>query len=427
MSDPNASYVNGNPSTGVMGSIPPAESIEYPQREIHNYVNITGLTPTNTDLLQLAKAVQSGKVNYGLDVGAPNNIAITPVVPISAYVAGQRFIIKMGYGNTSQVTVNVNGLGPVPLVHVDQTPFLAYELLVGQLLEVAYDGTKFQAIAGASTTGTVLMSQPQNLFVNPNTGDDTLYDGTSSSVTGTNSGPFRTIQKALATMKKYNLGGWTFQINLADGVYAYSDRIDVPLPNGSGTCNIVGNVSNPAAVSVFNVNKGSAFIFFNGGHFYLSGFSCRATADFPGADGGHGIWVMFGTSVNLGVMHWNAVPGAHILVGANASVGIYGDQIIAGGAQNHQAAYLNGALIGGINYTTDPNLTITAPVTIASFCAADGGAQVQSIWKSITGKANVTGARYHAAGNGVINSGGRGATALPGTIPGDLATGGQYL
>jgi hypothetical protein len=33
-SDNDASYVNGNPSTGTMGSIPPAASIEHPQREI---------------------------------------------------------------------------------------------------------------------------------------------------------------------------------------------------------------------------------------------------------------------------------------------------------------------------------------------------------------------------------------------------------
>ena len=30
ISDPNAAYINGNPTTGTMGSIPPAASIEYP-------------------------------------------------------------------------------------------------------------------------------------------------------------------------------------------------------------------------------------------------------------------------------------------------------------------------------------------------------------------------------------------------------------
>lgn len=65
-------YVNGNPSTGTMGSIPPAASIEYPQREIvaviqyaydHALIDYTGTpcaSPDNADLKQLLKAI------YGL-------------------------------------------------------------------------------------------------------------------------------------------------------------------------------------------------------------------------------------------------------------------------------------------------------------------------------------------------------------------------
>ena len=54
VSDPNAPYINGNPSTGTMGSIPPAASIEYPQREIVNLITDAEMTPTNSDLHQLA-------------------------------------------------------------------------------------------------------------------------------------------------------------------------------------------------------------------------------------------------------------------------------------------------------------------------------------------------------------------------------------
>ena len=48
--DPNAPYINGNPTTGTMGSIPPAASIENPQREIVNFITDSGLTPTDADL-----------------------------------------------------------------------------------------------------------------------------------------------------------------------------------------------------------------------------------------------------------------------------------------------------------------------------------------------------------------------------------------
>jgi hypothetical protein len=36
VSDPNAAYVNGDPSAGIQGSIPPAASIEYPHRQGHS-------------------------------------------------------------------------------------------------------------------------------------------------------------------------------------------------------------------------------------------------------------------------------------------------------------------------------------------------------------------------------------------------------
>lgn len=55
----NASYTNGNPSTGTKGSIPPAEAVEYPQREIVEVITHAGLSPTNTDLAQLRKAIQA--------------------------------------------------------------------------------------------------------------------------------------------------------------------------------------------------------------------------------------------------------------------------------------------------------------------------------------------------------------------------------
>ena len=69
VSDPQAAYINGNPATGTMGSIPPAEAVEFDQREIVNviqYAHDQGLVdftsqpcaqPSNGDLQQLLKAI----------------------------------------------------------------------------------------------------------------------------------------------------------------------------------------------------------------------------------------------------------------------------------------------------------------------------------------------------------------------------------
>jgi hypothetical protein len=83
ISDPNAPYINGNPSTGTMGSIPPALSIEHPQREIvkviqwaydHGYADMLGNPceqPTSNLTDQLLKAL-FGIMNSRL-LRAPQN------------------------------------------------------------------------------------------------------------------------------------------------------------------------------------------------------------------------------------------------------------------------------------------------------------------------------------------------------------------
>ena len=55
VADPNASYVNGNPQTGIAGSIPPASVFEYPEREIVNMITSGGYLPSDTDLHQLTR------------------------------------------------------------------------------------------------------------------------------------------------------------------------------------------------------------------------------------------------------------------------------------------------------------------------------------------------------------------------------------
>jgi hypothetical protein len=69
-SNPNAPYIDGNPTAGIQGSIVPAASIEYDQREavevitranVRGYSDFSGTpcaVPANTDLTQLRKAIE---------------------------------------------------------------------------------------------------------------------------------------------------------------------------------------------------------------------------------------------------------------------------------------------------------------------------------------------------------------------------------
>lgn len=433
ISDPEAPYINGNPATGTMGSIPPAAAIEHPQREIVNFITKSALVPDAADLFQLAKGVQSGMVNWALDEGPVNDIQINPVVPITAYHVGQYFRIKMGHLNSSQVTVNVNGCGKVPLHHTDNTVLNAYELVAGQLIEVAFDGNVFQLMSGGAPGGIVTMVAPRDVYVDTNIGSDTLYDGTSPVIAGVMGGPYKTIPKAITTMQKYNLGGWSFGIHLADGVYTTNDPINLPPPNGSGWVNITGNISNPAAVSLFNVNTGSVFYCRSGGNYNIQGCAFRATAGRPG-DAGGGVWTGSASFVVFGANFWQAMPGPNMTVGPGGYGFIVGRQTITGNCQAHQFAFGSGVSYnntGNANPADDPHLTIANPVTIGNFIIASDGGQARPMWSTdgagITGAGNVTGAKYSATGNGVIQTGARGTSYLPGTTAGGVSTGGQYL
>jgi len=432
ISDPDAPYINGNPATGTMGSIPPAQSIEHPQREIVNFINKNGLTPTDADLLQLSKAVQRGFVNYGQDVGAPNDIQITPIVPVGSYQLGHRFIIKMGFGSTSQCTVNVSGLGKVPLIHTDLTPMAAWELTVGQLIEVAYDGANFQLIAGGASGGIVMMANPRDFYVNNTIGSDELYDGTSAVIAGVKGGPFKTIHKAFSTMKQYNLGGWNFNIHVADGNYTWSGCLMFPLPNGTGHVVLTGNTSNPDAVTLNNIGTGSTCGGADGGNYDMAGFNFRATAPQPG-DGASGMWWRGSGVLQLSTSTWGACPGAHFMVGPGASAGYHGANRIIGNAANHLVAFANGILYGGgADVPTRPSLTIPSPVNIGCFVSAGEGGQLRPWFSTINGAAtgasgsNITGQRYSASTNGVIQTASGNANYLPGTIAGSVGAGGQY-
>ena len=61
------------------------------------------------------------------------------------------------------------------------------------------------------------------------------------------------------------------------------------------------------------------------------------------------------------------------------------------------------------------------------FAAADTGGQMQAAYAAINGYGNVTGTKYFATANGVINAFGRRESYLPGTTPGAATAGGQYV
>jgi hypothetical protein len=427
VSDPNAAYINGNPSTGTMGSIPPAASIENPQREIVNTIADTGIiTPADTDLHQLAKAIQSGQLNFKHDTGVANSYAANLVPSPGPYFEGLSVILKVGNANTGPSVLNLNSLGNAPIVRSDGSALLGGEMTPGAYVNLLYDGTHFRMVwaqsigSGASPTTPgepVYMTAPRDIYVNGTTGNDT-YDGTSATFVSGVKGPFKTLQRAAYEYPKYNLNGYVFSIHVADGSYA---KVSCGQGNGSGEIRWIGNTAAPINVSISSPS-GSAIIVGNPGPVVtFNGFSLSSIAATFG-DAGFGIYAASGASVVLYATLFGGNAEGHIAA-AEATIFINGPITIQGNSK-----YALGCNSGEVNLNPNTPPPLTIPVGLAFSSAFEFSYNLGRIigpWGAITGAANVNGPKYSVSLNGIINTWGQGPASIPGNVAGILATGGQ--
>ena len=146
--DPNAGYVNGDPSIGRAGSIPPAAAFEEPMREIVQCITGTGLTPSDADLTQLWKAMQIAPwiQEYCVDTGSANvySASLTPA-PTQMYV-GMQVAVKIANDCTGPCTLNINGLGAHAIKRATGANPNAGDLKANQVACFVYDGANWQII-----------------------------------------------------------------------------------------------------------------------------------------------------------------------------------------------------------------------------------------------------------------------------------------
>lgn len=413
----NTSFVNGDPSVGRAGSIPPAEAIEMPQREIVNLINDVAIyVPDNADLHQLGKSIQSSKMTYAVDAGTVNSASITLVPSPVGYNGGLTLRVKMATGNTGAATLNVNALGAKPIIKANGAPLLGGEWNANDIVELCYDGTSFQCIGGQSKAGLVFLSASRSYFVNATTGLDT-NDGLSATVTGGH-GPFQTIQRAITACQAFNLNGFDITVNIADG--AYTGPVTCPTINGSGTIHITGNTGSPANVTVSS-STGSAIIV-NGGPYIIGGVNPSVSATI-GGDPGDGIHTGAAGVCTVNAVKFNFCVNAHL--SGSGSISVIGPVTISGGGHYHMQATVGGNIT--LNPVSPPVLTISAAANFTvAYAGADNLGVVYGNYSSITGSANVTGPKYTSTTNSIINTLGSGINYYPGTVAGTTSSGGQY-
>ena len=429
VSDPQAPYINGNPTTGQMGSIPPAASIEFPQRELVSMISATGLLPNNSDLAQLLKSIKLVDVmnwfKMGENQGTANQWSMAcPALPIMPPPKGTTVWFKAGTPSISGGTVfSLNGSAFSPVVCCDLSPIAIGDIPATAWLLLYNDGTNWQVVAGSTRQfGTLpLLTKVTDWYVNIATGDDTNFDGTTPAFTTGKHGPFKTPQRAALEVLKYNQNGYDQNVHVADGSYA--SFFTYP-NNGSGYVNFIGNESFPQNCAVSTAIADTCAIFDTGGFHRFKGFRLSAT----GSGVADGFANNSSNSVLSNCRFRTMRPRYHMSAAWNGYLLLSGGTITIeqnATTQIHMTADLNSQIAR--DPFNLPALNILGPVNIGIFVEGNQLGVAQVVYSSITGKANVHGSQFNAVGNGVVCSVGAGPNYFPGDSAGTLSFGGQYI
>jgi hypothetical protein len=440
-SNPNAAYIDGNPSAGIQGSIVPAAAVEYPQREIMNAITAVALGGTNSDLTQLLQMLKimdvNNKFKWATNIGnASQWSASIPSMPIMPPPAGTAIWFKPAYDSVKGGTVfSVNGSAFMPVMNPNLTPVDLGDVVPASVILLFFDGTEWLIIAGkpgntsgGPTSGGSIPSLQKNVnwYVNGTTGDDTNYDGTSATVVSAKVGPFKTIQRASDEVLKYNMNGYNQSINIADGTY--TGPVSLRPLNGSGQVGIQGNTANPQNVTV-QIPAGSnlySCFFQTGGYYIYNGIRCTTGAgQLDGISSNGGIAI-------LANVRFGPCARYHISSGdSGSSMFLQGGTItIESGANavSHMNAQLSGLLSFPAAFPSSwPSLNVLGPVSFsAGFIGALALGIAQMKYTTITGGGNISGPKWYAQANGIIDSYGGGVSYFPGTVAGSASSGGQY-
>jgi hypothetical protein len=253
------------------------------------------------------------------------------------------------------------------------------------------------------------------------TADRTYYVRTDGSDSNTGladnaGGAFLTIQHAYDVIAgTIDMGGQTVTVQVRTGTF---DGVDILQPlTGGGILHFLGDTTTPSNV-VIDAGANDACFFFQGNFgstVYIGGFKTGASGSGIYNDG-------IGLVKITGKMIFDTCAGNNLICDTTgAFIFVDSDYEISGNFGNHYNVSGNGLI-----YDQAVTVSLTGTPAIAGlFAIAFDGGVIQPFVTTFSGSA--TGKRYDAYQNGVINTGGSGATFLPGDVAGTTATGGQYV
>jgi hypothetical protein len=333
--------------------------------------------------------------------------------------------------NDGPAVVNVNALGAKNIVRRGGTALAAGDMPAGYRSLLCYSSLhnnfELYGINFTSTpTGGFLPVLTANTtwYINATTGDDSLYDGTSPTVSGPH-GPFKTITRGVNEVFKYGPSVYTATLQVAPGTY--TEGVQTPLfpgpqliINGAGkTSTFINAPTNVGAIgvggpNVLTVKNLCATI--NPSGLYYSIFYSGAGSRLYNVDTASGGFASFAV--------FEAFQGFIA----------YGNHTYNAGSSFGYAlsSFFSGYLGGQANSVH----TFAGSVTCNSaFATAGSNGSIQFGQAGLPGIpqwinpsfVGGPGPKYIVAANGVINSQGLGPSYFPGGPGSYTQTGGQYV
>lgn len=255
------------------------------------------------------------------------------------------------------------------------------------------------------------------------TGNRTYYvrtDGNdgNNGLANTADGAFLTIQRAIDVAATQDLSGYKVAISVGAGTF--TGKVTIPLMvgqadaskleiTGAGVTTIISHSGAFTNSTVYCGVPGAGATVANlkiqntAG----AGLGCAVNAENSGQ-------IIIGSTVEIGATGWIAARAA--------TNGVL--KFTAGATFSGDAGNIFGAQFGG--YVEITGTFALGTRTVAQTAeASNTGVIFSPGGTSFTG--SVTGSRYSASANGVINVSGAGASFFPGTIAGVTSTGGQYV
>lgn len=154
--DENASYVNGNPSAGIQGSIIDARAIEHIMREGLALITGANLVPAELDLQQMLRAVRGGALGYVIGAGIANTQTFALDPPPASWAEVRTITLVPAASNTGgAATLACGALPPLPLRWRGIADLPAGILMMGVPTTIIIDGTSAHVAGG--TRGRVVM------------------------------------------------------------------------------------------------------------------------------------------------------------------------------------------------------------------------------------------------------------------------------